>query len=283
MMLETFDIDGRTLTMPVEVRRARNWVATYSVAAEPLRRLIGPTGLELAQARAGKGLLTLGFVEYEDTDLGAYHEFMVSVLVRPHDAGPATARERRRELRRNRIGAYIHRLPVDDAFSMAAGRGIWGYPKTMMSFTATSRGGAIAWALHDRETPAVTMHFSGVWFPMFRTAAPPTYTMLDDVLRLTRWESRARRISWCPRGVRLELGQGEIADELRSLGLPKKALLSIRTGEMGASFASAKLIERPASVESRGTSRGPARSEVDGASVSSEKGSQPATENHSTS
>ena len=32
---------------------------------------------------------------------------------------------------RGRLSTYIHRLPVDQSFTCAAGRGIWGFPKTV--------------------------------------------------------------------------------------------------------------------------------------------------------
>jgi Acetoacetate decarboxylase (ADC) len=243
-MTDTYTIDGRTITMPVEVRRARNWVATYLVKADALRPLVAPTGLEVAQARPGKGILTLGFVEYSDTDLGEYHEFMVSALVRQHGRPPATAREMGREVRRNDVGVYIHRLPVDDGFSMDAGRGIWGYPKTMMEFSSEPSGASRRWTLRDDGKLVLSMRWNPRWFPLPRSAAPPTYTLLDGVLRRTAWESRSRGVRARPGGVALELGDHPIAAELRSLGLPKRALLAISMREMRARFSSAEVIER---------------------------------------
>src|ERR671925_1891290 len=72
-MSDTFTIDGRTLSMPVEVRAARSWLATYIVAAGAAQRLL-PAGLDVAEVRPGKALVPLGFVRYADTDLGAYDE-----------------------------------------------------------------------------------------------------------------------------------------------------------------------------------------------------------------
>jgi hypothetical protein len=243
---DAYTISGRTVTMPVEVRAAKNWIAAYSVDAESVRRLISPTGLEVAEARPGKSLVTIGFVEYTDTDLGAYHEFMVGIAVRRHDAAPATARERAREVRQNRAGVYIHHLPVDDQFSMDAGRGIWGYPKTLMDFERRDRGRSTAWTLRSAGEKVVAMRWSPRWFPMPRSAVPPTYTLLDGVLRMTPWESRPHGTRARPGGVALELGEGQIADDLRSIGLPKRALLAITVAQMRARFGSSQVIERPA-------------------------------------
>jgi acetoacetate decarboxylase len=245
MRLDTFDVEGRTVTMPVEVRAGRNWIATFSVDAGPVRRLIEPTGLEVAEPKRGRALVTLGFIEYADTDLGSYHEFTFSIIVRRHDAGPATARQRSAEVRRSRVGVYIHRLPVDDGFSMAAGRGIWGYPKTLMDFRESSRGGRTTWTLGEGGREALRMTWDRRWIPLPRTKTPPTYTLMDGVLRVTPWESRARGIRARPRGAELRLGEGLIADELRSLGLPAKPVLSISAADMRASFGAPQVIEIP--------------------------------------
>jgi hypothetical protein len=245
MTPETYTFGGRSVTMPVEVRRARNWVATFTVPAEAARALVAPTGLEVARPKAGRALVTLGFVEYEDTDLGSYHEFMISIMVRKHDRPPATQRAMSRELRRNDVGVYIHRLPVDDRFSMDAGRGIWGYPKTMMQFERTDSGGATGWSLSEDGKLAVAMRWRPRWLPIPAAKAPPTYTFLDGVLRMTAWESRARGVRARIRGVDLELGEGAIADDLRSLGLPGRAVLSISVSQMRARFGPARVISAP--------------------------------------
>ena len=243
-MMEAFEIAGRMVAMPVEVRRARNWIGTFTVPAGAARKLTEPTGLEIAEPRPGKAMVTLGFVEYDDTDLGAYHEFMVSIIVRRHDAGPATARQRSAEVRRSRVGVYVHRLPVDDRFSMEAGRGIWGYPKTLMEFERRDEGRATEWTLREHGATVLAMRFRPRWFPIPRQAAPVTYTLLDGVLRMTPWESRPRGIRGRPGGVDLTLGEGEMADELRSLGLPKRALLGLSVSEMRARFQAPRVIER---------------------------------------
>jgi hypothetical protein len=259
MTPETYTIQGRTLRMPVEVRRARNWVAMFPVPFEPVRRLVAPAGLEVAQPKTGRVLITLGFVEYDDTDLGAYHEFMVSIMVRKHGRPPASQRQMSREFRRNDIGVYIHRLPVDDRFSMEAGRGIWGYPKTLMEFARSDSGGATTWSLRGGGKLSVAMRWRPRWVPLPRSAAPPTYTFLDGVLRMTAWESNARGVRARLRGVDLKLGEGELADELRSLGLPGRAFLSISVSQMRARFGSAQVIDLAAGGSSEEETGAPAK------------------------
>ena len=123
---------GRTIGLPVEVRRAAQWGVQYLVPAAAAQRIVDPTGLEVTGPLPGRALMALAVCRYDDTDLDAYHEVAVSFVVRPHDAPPGrSALDRVREFASGSIGAYIHRLPVDQEFTCAAGRDIWGYPKWM--------------------------------------------------------------------------------------------------------------------------------------------------------
>ena len=71
----------------------------------------------------GRAIVVLMLMHYIDGDLGEYHEYGTNVMVNPPgldgDAGHA----------RFRCGAFIHHLPVDQAFTLEAGRTIWGYPE----------------------------------------------------------------------------------------------------------------------------------------------------------
>ena len=126
----SWSVMGRTVGLPVEVRRAAQWGVQYLVPAAAAQRIVEPTGLEVTGPVPGRALMALAVCRYDDTDLDPYHEVAVSFVVRPHDAArDPSATQRTREFFSGAIGAYIHRLPVDQEFSCAAGRDIWGFPK----------------------------------------------------------------------------------------------------------------------------------------------------------
>src|SRR5690606_9415882 len=100
---------------------------------------IAPTGLDILQFRPGHGICTLVFVDYVDGDLGPYNEFGVCFLVRDHEQPGGSALQDLRSLVAGRAGALIHHLPVDGDFTLAAGRGIWGFPKTLADFEVDHR------------------------------------------------------------------------------------------------------------------------------------------------
>jgi hypothetical protein len=130
--------------MPVRIRLAHAFMATYLVSAEPAQRLIDYSGLRLLRLPGGRAMCTLVFVDYVDGDLGPYNEFGVSFMVRHHAAGAASGFGDVRALVTGRAGVLIHRLPVDGDFTLAAGRGIWGFPKELAEFATTVAGRAPA-------------------------------------------------------------------------------------------------------------------------------------------
>ena len=68
-------------------------------------------------------------MHYIDGDLGSYYEFGTNVMVNP----PSSTATGPRAL--GSAGAFIHHLPVNQAFTLEARTTIWGYPKVMADFT----------------------------------------------------------------------------------------------------------------------------------------------------
>ncbi len=82
----------------------------------------------------------------------------------------------------------------------------------------------------------------GLPAPM-RSTALDAFSFRDGVLRRTVWELRGSGSRMRPGGARVELGGGEIADELRSLGLPRRALMSGCIGDVQMTFQAAAVVE----------------------------------------
>ena len=237
-MTTSYEIMGRTVTIPVEVRKARSWFASFAVPAGRVAELVGPAGLEPARIPGGRAMLSLAFVRYEDGDLDPYREIAVALLV----ADPSAPKQK---------GAYIHRLPVDQEFTCAAGRDIWGFPKfvTPIEINEELRADRALLTVDGRMALTITQR-RGLPVPM-RSTAVDAFSFRDGVLRRTRWELRGSGSRVRAGGVRVELGSGEIADELRSLGLPKRALMSGCLREVAMTFQAAEVVTPVADPASR--------------------------------
>jgi hypothetical protein len=248
--IRSWTVQGRTIRLPVEVRRAAQWGVQYLVPAAAAQRIVGPTGLEVTGPVPGRAMVALAACRYDDTDLDPYHEVAVSFVVRPHDAPRgAPWSQRIREFAGGAIGAYIHRLPVDQAFTCEAGRDIWGFPKWMTSIDideptmpGTRAGGATSVRLVDDGVHVLTLTVASGGRLRLPSQAPPSYSFADGILRRTTWSTSSEGVSGRFGGATLTLGDHPMADELRSLGLPKRALFSSSATQMTASFDGASVV-----------------------------------------
>ena len=223
-MTQSFEIQGRTVTLPVEVRRARTWAAQFLVDAEPVSLLL-PPGLSAVKV-AGRAMAIIAVARYEDGDLDRYNEVGVAFLVR------AAARKG--------IGVYIHHLPVTQEFTLEAGRTIWGYPKFMAEIDIVEHPGGARVLLASDGEEILQLDLRHGWVSM-PSRAIPTYTYTDGVLRETKWTTSGRARGRLG-GGRLELGTHPIAKELRGLGLPKKPIAVQTVPEMRATFGASTII-----------------------------------------
>lgn len=125
--MASYDILGATVTLPVRVRDASAGTAMYDVEATAAAALL-PADFEVVESGPGRAQLAIVVVDYRDNDLGSYLEVGLMFFVRPRGGGDE--------------GTFITRLPVSGPFTCAAGRQIWGFPKTVerieLDRTATS-------------------------------------------------------------------------------------------------------------------------------------------------
>lgn len=238
--MTAYTVQGRQVITPVEVRDASQWSAQFLVPADAAQTMIDASGLEVARPFPGRAVVVLAFVDYRDSDLDAYHEVAITVVVRLDDASPRRGEgELMREFWAGKVGAYIHHLPVDQTFTLDAGRSIWGFPKFPAQIELRQVGGySVCELRHDDEHVLTLAVRDRGWFPL-PSASPPSYAFLDGVLRRTEWAQTGERPSARLGGAELTLGSHPIAEELASLGLPKHALMSSSTPHMRATFEDA--------------------------------------------
>ncbi len=232
-------VQGVRLTMPVQIRHASAAVAMYSVPAARAQSMIDYAGLQVLQWRPGRAICGLLFVDYVDGDLGQYREFGVSFMVRPPGGGAGRFADQR-SLLRGKAGVFIHRLPVDQPFTLEAGRSIWGFPKVMSTIDLSAAGTRAA--LHiDGQLVADLSVSSGLPVPGAGVATSlDAYTHLDGVTRRVPWRMTASRTRTRPGGASVELGDHPWARELAELGLPRRALMSSTIGSLQMSFGDAE-------------------------------------------
>lgn len=234
---------GRTVHMPVRIRRASAVVALFGCPAGPAQQLVDYSGLRVLGHRSGRALVGLVHVRYVEGDLGRYDELGVAVVVRRHDDPVPVHRVRGlRALASGRTGLFIHRLPVDGEFTMAAGREIWGFPKVLADFDVRQDGARRRVVLRQDGRAAVDLTVRpGLPLPVpVRRLALRAYTCLDGVTRCTDWVLRPHGVRGRPGGASLLLGDHPLARELAGLGLRRRALFSASMTDAQMTFGDAR-------------------------------------------
>jgi hypothetical protein len=230
-------IAGTVLTMPVKIRKANQHMAMFSVDADAAQQMIDYSGMQVCRYLPGRAIVVLMLMHYVDGDLGHYYEYGTNVMVNP----PGSTASGPRALQS--AGAFIHHLPVDQAFTLEAGQTIWGYPKVMADFTVRD-GRQFGFDVSIDGQLAVGMEFRpGLPVPSALTSRPqahPTYSYRDRVLRETLGEMSLTGVRYRLGGARVRLGEHPYAKELASLGFPKRALVSSSAGNVEMSFGDAQ-------------------------------------------
>lgn len=221
----TYEIAGRTVTMPCIVRDASAGTAMFDVDLTAARTLI-PAPFVPVETSPGRCQLVLAVIDYRDNDLGDYLEVGITFFVTPDGAADDDA------------GTFITRLPVDQEFTCEAGRTIWGFPKTVEEITL------------DRTDTSATCELRMDGELVLRLTLPrggsdempqlpmTSYTLIDGAPHATAFTQggTGSQVVADGGGVTLELGEHPVAKELAALGLPAAAQMSTWTEHMQGRF-----------------------------------------------
>jgi hypothetical protein len=236
----SYVIQGREVRLPVVVRDAASGAATYAVSAAAARRLIPGDALEPIEIWPGKALCSIAVIDYRDNDLGDYNEVSIAFFVRPRGSAAGVPYVGSIvDFFRGRVATYIRHLPVDQSFTCEAGRTIWGFPKTVQRIDFTPGAGRATCALHMDGQPVLTLALPRGGTRRLPDSVMTTYSYIDGVAHRTAFTSGGEQVGFHLGGAELSLGTHPIADELRSLGLPKRALMTMWMEHMHGSFEAA--------------------------------------------
>lgn len=236
MSSPVYTIQGRQVMFPVEVRDASSGSATFAVSAAAAQRLLPGDEFRVTEIWPGRALCSIAVIDYKDNDLGDYNEVSIALFVRPRGESAIPYLGTWLDMVRSRLGTYILHLPVDQGFTCEAGFGIWGFPKTVQKIDFDYASDRATCRLeYDGQTAL------GLSLPRGGERSLPenvltTYSHIEGVAHRTRFVSASEGFGIRFGGAELTLGTGRIAEELRSLGLPKRALMTTWMERMRARF-----------------------------------------------
>lgn len=226
MATETsYEIQGKTVTLPCVVRDASSGTVMYMIPSQEAQKLV-PDAFEVLEPTPGQTHLSLAIIDYRDNDLGDYNEVGIIFFVKPRGASDDQA------------GTFIRHLPVDQSFTSEAGSTIWGFPKTVQEIDIDYAEKSVTCKLVMDGKHVFTLTVPRGGSDETADTVGQGYTLIDGAPHKNEFTRGGRGESTTPggQGVTLELGGHAIAEELRKLGLPKEPLLSNWCEHMRGSF-----------------------------------------------
>jgi hypothetical protein len=224
----SYDVAGRTVELPVQVRDASAGTALFEVDAAAAVALLTSDAFEVAEVAPGRAHFAVVVVDYRDNDLGSYREVGLTLFVRPRSGGDD--------------GTFIVRLPVDQPFTCEAGQAIWGFPKTIEQIDLTYAADSLVCALVMDGELVLRIRLPRGGSDELPAMPMTSYTVRAGVPCATRFEQRGTgtQMVFDSSGVELELGTHPVAKELASLGLPGPAFMSTWTEHVQMTFGEAR-------------------------------------------
>jgi hypothetical protein len=230
-----YTIEEQTVVLPVRVREASSVYASFLVPVSAVKRLL-PARLTPLQTIPGRATCTIVGVDYQEGDLGRYHEVGVCFLLRPSNG----SRLDLVTMMRNQAPAYIHRLPVTTSFSCEAGRHIWGFPKDVMDIEFADTDATRTVTLRDNKRFVLQLSAPRGGSKTFSDVDIEAMGSWGGPVQVTPARMAGEGVKAGFRAGHLVLGDHPIADELRSLGLPKKPLVAGSIERFTGSFGEAR-------------------------------------------
>jgi Acetoacetate decarboxylase (ADC) len=222
--VDSFEVDSRTLPMPVRIRDAKMAGAVFLCDARAAERALSGTPFKPLRI-GGRALPLLACVQYIDGDLDSYDEFGIELVVRGPDG---------------KIGAFTLDLPVTASFTRSAGRAVWGLPKFVVDGAIVAEKRQTRFEVTEGDEFIMSGSIAG------RTPVPGRFSASvrgwsvglegpnSGAVLLTPSRMRVRGVRFSMGGNRIALGQHPMAGTARSLGMSSRPLCSFTAQRMEA-------------------------------------------------
>jgi len=204
------EIQGQTITFPMVVPDLDAATLMFTVPLAAAQRLLPGSDFEVIDIGGESAQLVIALVDYIDNPWGDYLEINLGFLARPAGAPDDV------------VGSFIYRMPVDQEFTCEAGNKVMGFPKTVEDLSRTEAGGRTTFAMAVDGEIELSVSFPTVDGSGERAPVESiSYSYLDGRPFATPLTLDLGTAVIDPADVAITLGSGVVADELRTLGLPK--------------------------------------------------------------
>ncbi|MFD7480605.1 acetoacetate decarboxylase family protein [Streptomyces sp. NPDC059837] len=183
-----------------------------------------PGELAPLEVAPGVGLVSVMFFSYDVCDIDFYTEAAVGIAVKPARHGRFGFFDLVAGLKNEHLDAYVLSLPVSTEIAQVRGHDGYGFPKWVTGLDVDIDAGRTTARVANDEggtdlslsaaTPAQTVYPSGE-----RVSTLTSYTSINGAWHSTLSQTNvlSSGTALLPRDVQLQVGEGRMADDLRSL------------------------------------------------------------------
>ena len=183
-----------------------------------------PGELAPLEVAPGVGLVSVMFFSYDVCDIDFYTEAAVGIAVKPARHGRFGFFDLVAGLKNEHLDSYVLSLPVSTEIAQVRGHDGYGFPKWVTGLDVDiDAGRTTARVVNDAggtdlslsaATPAQTVYPSGE-----RVSTLTSYTSINGAWHSTLSQTNvlSSGTALLPRDVQLQVGEGRMADDLRSL------------------------------------------------------------------
>ncbi|MEW2164550.1 acetoacetate decarboxylase family protein [Streptomyces sp. NPDC007084] len=189
-----------------------------------------PQELSPLEIVPGLGLVSVMFFRYDVCDIDFYTEAAVGIAVKPARHGKLGFFDLVSGLKNDHLDSYVLSLPVNTEIAQVRGHDGYGFPKWVTGLDVeidehrttaqvANDAGGVDMSLRA-DTPAQRTHLSGE-----RVGSLTSYTTINGAWHSTLNQTNVLRAGTTRStgGINLQLGEGRMSDDLRSLQ-PKRTI-----------------------------------------------------------
>lgn len=122
-------VDGGTAMFPIFYRDARLFALVLPANLLKLRRMLPDVRFVPTQAAPGVGAVALIALEYYDTDIAPYNEFLMGIFLNCPYFAPIPGYNMLRQYLSRLYNCYVYHLPVTTEIALRAGIDFYNFPK----------------------------------------------------------------------------------------------------------------------------------------------------------
>ena len=222
----TFEIEGCTLGYPTQFRDGSTAAGIFTVNADVADDYIKDSGFRVARISPKRALLAFTCVDYKDTDCGVYKETAFAFFIQRPGRDQYSYLGTWKDLLTANVASFTWKLQVTSALSQFAGIRMWGFPKTRAQIDCRRGGGQACFDLEmdQRKVLRFTIPDGGSRTPTPVTSA--VYSIFEGHPHVGYLTQKYTGTGYSFGRASLELGEHELSQELRHLGVGRRPLLA---------------------------------------------------------